>query len=89
MVAVTIIAFLIGITLSLRLRVLVLVPVTLSVLAVISVGEGLRGEAIWWIALQSFLIATSLQSGYFIGGLLQLAVAEESGALKRRTRPTS
>lgn len=87
MVAIAISGFLIGVTLSLRFRVFVLVPVTLSALAVIAVGEGLRGESIWWIALASLLTATSVQAGYLIGGLLQLAVDEGPGELNAGRGP--
>jgi hypothetical protein len=89
MVEFTIIGFLIGVALALHFKMFVLVPVMPSTLVVVTIGELLRGETIWWIAVAWVLVAISVQFGYFIGRILQLGLDEKAREIKLRTRPTT
>lgn len=77
-----IIGFLVGTVLSLHFKMHVLFLVSF-VLVVVAIGRGIRGDAILWIELETVLIATSVQLGFFIGGVVYLMIDRKSG---RRTR---
>jgi hypothetical protein len=77
MVAFAVIGFLVGTALSYT-NVFVLVPVIPLMLAIVAESKIFRGETVCWTEVAMVLVATTVQLGYFIGGILRFAVDEKS-----------
>ena len=59
-------------------------------LAVVAAGEVLRGETILWMDVAMILVATSVQLGYFLGGIFRFAAGEKPlRDIKARAKLTS
>jgi len=89
MVGFAVIGFLVGTALS-NTKVLVLVPAIPLMLAIVTAGKAVRGETILWMEVTMILVATSVQLGYFFGGIFRFAVDEKSlRDIKARAKLTS
>ncbi len=70
MVILALISLLAGVVLGLRFKVLVVVPASTATLLV-AAGIGLgRADSVWTIVLMAAAAVTSLQIGYFGGGII-------------------
>jgi hypothetical protein len=78
MVELTIIAWLVGAVLSLRLNVFALVPAISLMLVFVAVAEISRGETIWWTAASMLSVAISAQVGYLGTSILRFIVGRRS-----------
>jgi hypothetical protein len=89
MVELAVIGFLVGTALS-NTKIFVLVPTIPLMLAIVTAGKAVRGETILWMEVAMILVATSIQLGYFFGGILRFAVDEKSlREIKPRAKLTS
>jgi len=70
MMILILIGILVGAVLGLRFKVFVLVPVICIGLAIVAVDGVARGDDPWLLAISMIVIATSLQVGYFGGGVV-------------------
>jgi hypothetical protein len=71
------ICLLAGLVLGQRFKALLLVPTTALLLALITAGGLLRGDAFWPIASIALLTAASLQIGYLLGLGIRYALNDD------------